>query len=178
MKRIVIADAGPLIALVGVGELDLLPRLFGSVSITTQIAQELITGGPFPDSGVLQAALSQPWLSNVNIADLLPGNWLDQCKTLMNLYQIDMGETSAMVLAGYVQAQGDTPLLVMDDFRGRVAAQHAGMSMIGTAGLLLLAKQVAAIPSVKPLLLEMRQNGYFLSDSLIEGASRLAGETD
>ena len=176
MKRIVIADAGPLIALTGVGKLDLLPRLFGNVSITTQIAQELITGGPFPDFGVLQAALSQPWLSKVDIADLLPDDWLDQCKTLMNLYQIDMGETSAMVLAGYVQAQGDTPLLVMDDFRGRVAAQHAGMSMIGTAGLLLLAKQVAAIPSVKTLLLAMRQNGYFVSDRLIADASRQAGE--
>ena len=178
MKRIVIADAGPLIALVGIGKLDLLPRLFGSVSITTQVAQEMITGGPFPDFGVLQAALSQPWLSKVDIADLLPDDWLDQCKTLMNLYQIDMGESSAMVLAGYVQAQGATPLLVMDDFRGRVAAQHAGMSMIGTAGLLLLAKQVAAIPSVKTLLLAIRQNGYFVSDRLIEGASRLAGETD
>ena len=178
MKRVVIADAGPLIALASIGKLDLLPRLFGSVSITTQVAQELITGGPFPDSGVLQAALSQTWLSNVNIADLLPDDWLDQCKTLMNLYQIDMGESSAMVLAGYAQAQGDTPLLVMDDFRGRVAVQHARISMIGTAGLLLLAKQVAAIPSVKPLLLAMRQNGYFLSDRLIEVTSRQAGELD
>ena len=178
MKRVVIADAGPLIALAGVGKLDLVPRLFGSVSITPQVALELIAGGPFPDIGVLQAALSQPWLSNVDIADLLPDDWLDQCKTLMNLYQIDLGETSAMVLAGYVQAQGDTPLLVMDDFRGRVAAQHAGVSMIGTAGLLLLAKQVAAIPSVKTLLLAMRQNGYFVSDRLIEEALRQAGETN
>ena len=176
MKRIVIADAGPLIALAGVGKLDLLPRLFGSVSITAQVAQELISVGPFPDFGVLQAALSQPWLSNVDIANLLPDDWLDQCKTLMNLYQIDMGEASAMALAGYVQAQGDTPLLVIDDFRGRMAAQHAGMSMIGTAGLLLLAKQVAAIPSVKALLLAMRQNGYFLSDRLIEVALRQVPE--
>ena len=178
MKRIVIADAGPLIALASVGKLDLLPVLFGRVSITTQIAQEVLAGGPFPDIGVLQAALSQPWLSNVDIADLLPDDWLDQCKTLTHLYQIDMGEASAMVLAGHLQAQGDAPLLVMDDFRGRVAAQHAGMSMIGTAGLLLLAKQVAAIPSVKTLLLAMRQNGYFVSNRLIEVASRQAGETD
>ena len=64
----------------------------------------------------------------------------------------------------------------MDDFRGRVAAQHAGMSMIGTAGLLLLAKQVAAIPSVKALLLAIRKNGYFVSDRLIEVAFRQAGE--
>ena len=117
-------------------------------------------------------------MSNVDIADPLPDDWLDQCKTLMNLYQIDMGEASAMVLAGYVQAQGDAPLLVMDDFRGRAATRHAGMSMIGTAGLLLLAKLLAAIASVKPLLLAMRQNGYFVSDRLIEEALRLAGETD
>ena len=176
MKRIVIADAGPLIALASIDKLGLLPQLFGKVTITTQIAQELIAGGPFPDIELLQAALTQPWLSIVDIANLLPDDWLDQCKSLMNLYQIDLGETSAMVLAHLIRAQGDVPLLVIDDFRGRAAALHAGLAMIGTTGLLLLAKQEGFADSVKPLLSALRQNGYFLSDRLIQEALRRARE--
>lgn len=64
----------------------------------------------------------------------------------------------------------------MDDFRGRNAAQHASMALIGTTGLLLLAKQTGLIDAVKPSLLALRQNGNFLSTRLIEAALRQAGE--
>ena len=176
MRRVVIADAGPLIALARVDKLDLLRQLFGRVTITTQIAQELLDGGPFPDTPTLEIALSQPWLQTVDLGNLLPDDWLDQCRDWMNLHQIDLGEASAMVLARHSQTQGDSALLVMDDFRGRNAAQHAGMAILGTTGLLLLAKQAGLVDAVKPLLLAMRQSGYFLSGRLIEAALRQAGE--
>lgn len=176
MRRIVIADAGPLIALAKINQLALLPRLFGNVTITTQIAEELVSGGQFADNELIRAALSEPWLTTIDLALLAPDAWLAQCRDLINLHQIDIGEASAMVLAQFVQAEGNAPLLVIDDFRGRAAAQHSGLALIGTAGLLLLAKQAGVAPLVKPLLLAMRQNGYFLSDRLIEAALRQAGE--
>ncbi len=138
MRRIVIADAGPLIALARIDQLDLLRQLFGQVSMTTQIAQELLAGGPFPDTPTLEIVLSQPWLQTVDVGNLLPDDWLDQCRDWMNLHQIDLGEASAMVLAQHSQAQGDSALLVIDDFRGRSAAQHTRMAIVGTTGLLLL----------------------------------------
>lgn len=176
MRRIVIADAGPLIALARIDKLDLLHQLFGQVTVTTQIARELLDGGPFPDTPALEIALSQPWLKTVDVGKLLPDDWLDQCRDWMNLHQIDLGEASAMVLAQHSQAQGDSALLVMDDFRGRSAAQHAGLAMIGTTGLLLLAKQAGLVTTVKPLMLALRQSGYFLSGRLIKVALRQAGE--
>ena len=176
MRRIVIADAGPLIALARIDKLDLLHQLFAQVTITTQIAQELLDGGPFPDTPTLEIALSQPWLQTIDVGSLLPEDWLDQCRDWMNLHQIDLGEASAMVLAQHSHAQGDSALLVIDDFRGRNAAQHAGMAILGTTGLLLLAKQAGLVDAVKPLLLAMRQSGYFLSGRLIEAALRQAGE--
>ena len=109
---------------------------------------------------------------------LLPDDWLTQCSYWMSLHQIDLSEASAMVLAQHSQAQGDSALLAMDDFRGRYSAQYAGMAMVGTTGLLLLAKQAGLVNSVKPLLLTLRQNGYFLSDRLIAAALRQAGELD
>lgn len=177
MRRIVIADAGPLIALASIGKLELLLQLFGTVTVTTQIAQELLEGGPFPDIAVLQAALTQPWLPTVDLQSVLHNDWLDECKGLMNLYQIDLGEASAMVLAQHIQAKEDiSALLIMDDFRGRNAVQHAGMALIGTTGLLLLAKKARVLNSVKPPLTALRKNSYFLSDRLIEAALRQAGE--
>lgn len=175
--RVVIADAGPLIALARIDQLGLLPSLFGQVSVTTQIAQELLDGGAFPDARVLAAALSQPWLATVDLATLLADDATERCKEWMNLHQIDMGEASALVLAQWGKAQGNMPLLVIDDHRGRSAALHAGLAMIGTTGLLLLAKQAGLVGEVKPLLLALRQSGYFLSTRLIEAALRQAQES-
>ena len=160
MKRHVIADAGPLIALARLERLDLLQRLFGTVLVTGWVADEVLTGGDFP----------------VELQDLTNPDSQAQCRDLMNLHQIDMGEASAMVLAQHLASQGDAAMLLMDDFRGRSAAQHSGFSLIGTTGLLLLGKQVGAIVAVKPRLLALREHGYFLSDRLIASALEQAGE--
>ena len=160
MKRHVIADAGPLIALARLERLDLLKRLFGTVLVTGWVADEVLTGGDFP----------------VELQDLTNPDSQAQCRDLMNLHQIDMGEASAMVLAQHLASQGDAAMLLMDDFRGRSAAQHSGFSLIGTTGLLLLGKQVGASVAVKPCLLALREHGYFLSDRLIASALEQAGE--
>ena len=160
MKRHVIADAGPLIALARLERLDLLQRLFGTVLVTGWVADEVLAGGDFP----------------VELQDLTNPDSQAQCRDLMNLHQIDMGEASAMVLAQHLASQGDAAVLLMDDFRGRSAAQHSGFSLIGTTGLLLLGKQVGAIVAVKPCLLALREHGYFLSDRLIASALEQAGE--
>jgi len=173
MARIVIADAGPLIALTRIGHLVLLNKLFGGVSVTSIVADEVLQGGDFSDSSVLSQAFAQTWLQPVNVDSL---DRLSQAKSLMNLYQIDPGEASSMVLAQQAHTQGDQALLVMDDLRGRSAAQHARLPVIGTAGVLLLAKRQGHVTDVKPLLLDLRQNGYFLSQRLIDSAIQQAGE--
>jgi len=51
------------------------------------------------------------------------------------------------------------------------------LEVTGTAGVLILAKQKGLIPSVRELLVQMREHGYWLSNELIETAVRLADET-
>ncbi len=180
MKRLVLADAGPLIALARIGQLALLPGLFGEVTITQQVAAELVGGGSFPDSADLEIALGQKWLKTVDQASgqelAIGGDVVALCRDLMNLHQIDLGEASALVCAAQCQSQGDRALLVMDDFRGRAAAKVEGVAVLGTAGLLLLAKQASLVRAVKPLLAELRGNGYFLSARLVEATLAQAGE--
>lgn len=167
------ADAGPLIALAGIGHLALLHTLFGCVRVTSTVADEVLQGGNFPDGSVLAQALAQNWLQRVNVDS---PDQLSQARILMNLHQIDAGEASSMVLAQQAHAKGNKALLVMDDLRGRNAAQHARINVIGTTGVLLLAKRQGQVSHVKPLLLDLRQNGYFLSQRLIDSALQQAGE--
>jgi predicted nucleic acid-binding protein len=176
MKRVVIADAGPLIALARLNRLDLLPRLFGTVTVTQWVVNEVLAGGKFEDTAMLQTAFAQPWLRIHEPHDMADSMWQTQCQDLVNLHQIDMGEATALVLALQTVAQGDSALVLMDDFRGRSAAAHGGVAHMGTAGLLVLAKKVGDVDAVKPLLLALRQSSYFLSDGLIAAATALAQE--
>lgn len=172
MKKIVIADAGPLIALARIGQLDLLAQLFGTVTLTDLVALEISGGGIFPDTEALVKTLAQPWLETITLSE----NSLEACRDWVNLHQIDMGEASALVLASQHIAQGDEVLVIVDETRGRQAAQHAGMAILGTAGLLLLAKKFGLVPTVKPLLLALQAQSYFLSARLVEAVLRQAGE--
>ena len=172
MKKVVIADAGPLIALARIGQLQLLSQLFGEVFLTDVVALEITTGGVFPDSQALQNALAQSWLQTVTLPDASP----EACRDWINLHQIDMGEASALVLASQCQAQGDDVLLVMDETRGRQAAAHAHIAIIETAGLLILAKNEHLLAAVKPLLAALQAQNYFLSARLLEAVLRQAGE--
>ena len=175
-RRVVIADAGLMIGLARIGQLDLLPRLFGEVSVTSWVAEEVLAGGDLPDVAALKAAFAQPWLHTLTVADEDAGAWDEACRALINLYQIDMGEAGALVVAQQLAAQGDAALLLIDDPRGRQAALHSRVAVLGTAGLLVLARQAGAIDAIRPLLLALRQGGYFLSDWLIEAVLAQTGE--
>ena len=67
-------------------------------------------------------------------------------------------------------------LLVIDDILGRVSARRLGLSITGIVGVLIRAKEAALIPAVCPLLGEIRRQGYWLSDQLLDAAAKLAGE--
>jgi predicted nucleic acid-binding protein len=176
MQRVVIADAGPLIALARIGHLALLSQLFGSVSVTAWVADEVLSGGDFPDSAALRSAFKEPWLQTIDIPSQDADAWQAQCQALIHLHQIDMGEASALVLAHTLADRGDAALLLMDDYRGRQAALHGSVATMGTAGVLMLAKQVGAISTVRPLLVSLRNSGYFLSDRLVESVLAQSGE--
>lgn len=47
-KRIVVADASPLIGLASAGAFDLLRQLYGQITITDIVRDEVLSGGPLP----------------------------------------------------------------------------------------------------------------------------------
>ena len=65
---------------------------------------------------------------------------------------------------------------IIDDERARTTAVSAGFQIIGLAGILLLAKQLRFIPSVKSLLDELRNKNFRLSDEIYKEILKKAGE--
>ncbi len=84
----------------------------------------------------------------------------------------DSGERDAVALAHQLGLA-----VLLDDRTARAAARRVGVSVFGTAGLLIEPKAAGLIPSVRTLLEQIRDNGNWLSDTLIDHAASLAGET-
>lgn len=164
LTRVVIADAGPLIALSRVGQLLLLRGLFGTVEITGQIRAEVLDGGSFPGQHAIAAALQAGWL-RCHAIDLAP--WQPRYPG------VDEGEASAMLLA----ETHPVSLLIMDDRAGRAEASARGFAVMGVAAVVGLAKRQGPIPLAAPILSEMHANGYFIANDVIAAVLARVGES-
>lgn len=155
----VVCNSGPLIALSGIQRLDLLRDLFGEALISETVRDELLAGSD--GSSLL---LSAPW---IKVSVLAPS--VDPL--LISL--LDKGEAATITLA----LQVSTALVLMDEVKGRrVARDIYGLAVIGTGRLLAEAKKAGSVTRVKPLIEQMRENGYWLADKIVAEILRQAGE--
>lgn len=85
----------------------------------------------------------------------------------------DAGEREAISLAMEIAATA----ILLDDLPARKVATRLGMHVVGSAGVLLLAKENDLITFVAPHLNTMRVNGLYVSTELYAHVLRAAGET-
>lgn len=167
-KRVVIADAGLLIALARVEALYLLRDLFGRVCITTTVRDELLPAeSTFADSDLLAQSLNEDW---IDVVDVAPINY----KPLNP--GVDAGEASSIQVAKQWQEAGDAVLIVMDDRAGRLEAKSRGLTLIGSAAVIGLAKTQGLIPAARPLLEQIVASGYFIGPSVVSVILANVGE--
>lgn len=159
----VLVDAGPLIALSKVGALHVLRDMFIRVATSEQVRAEVLRAPGRPGVEELRAAFASGWLiaHAVDLDDWQPGR-----------PGIDSGEASILFLASLLEA----PLLIVDDRAARLEARSCGHALIGTAGIIGLARSQGYIPAAKPVLLAMREQGYFLGDDVIAAVLTKVGE--
>ncbi len=163
MREIVLADAGPLIALSRIDALDLLPGVFGRVMITAEIREEVLPAIDYRGRDLIAGALAAGWLS------CLPESTSDWQPINPGL---DAGECSAISAA--LQIPGC--LLIIDDRAGRAEAKAHGLSVIGTAAVIGLARVQGLIPAARPLLEQLQPAGYFIHPNIVEAVLREIGE--
>ena len=161
MERFVAADASPLIGLATAGVLHVLRELFGTVTITRLVKDEMTGGRRRPGAEAIDAAMRDGWL---RVAPAPPETW--------RLTGIDAGEASTIALA----AQREGALLLIDDALGRAQAAALGLEMLDVAGILLAAKRARLVRAVKPLVARLARRGFTMPDDARQSLLRDAGE--
>ncbi len=85
---------------------------------------------------------------------------------------LDKGEASAIAFA---IEQGDC-LLIIDDYKGRKYAEQLGIKITGTLGVIIDAKLIGYIKSVKPLLEKIKETDFRLTPELEKKTLEKSGE--
>ena len=159
-----VSNSSPLIGLSAIGLLDLLPALYGTIHIPEAVYEEVVVKGK-GRAGAKRIAKA-PWITRHTIADQQA---VMQFRNQTNLQQ---GESEAILLAARLNAT----TIILDDADARVVATAQGLSVIGTVGILLLAKQNKLIPAVKKPLDALVAYGIRISPALYHAALVKAGE--
>jgi len=144
-----VIDSTCLISLDQVGRLELLPNLFDPIVAPPEVLRE--------------SGLSLPWLRIE-----APSN--PALLTALKV-QVDDGEAEAIALATERQQR-----IILDDRRARDLAHRMGLKVIGTVGILVRAKHVGLLTWVHPILNELTEKGFRLSEDLKREVLHLAGE--
>lgn len=146
---IVIADTTCFILLDKIGEMELLRILFGTVTTTNIIAEEFGSALPI-------------WVKIETVKDTQFQSTLD----------IDPGEASAIALAMEIGSS----LLILDDGKGRKAAQRLNLNFTGSLGLFLKAKTAGIIPAIQPIIAKVQQTDFRYTEAVLQEILSLAGE--
>lgn len=157
------ADTSPLIAFSRINHFDLLFHLFGQVITTKEVAEECLSNMALPGAVAIDGLIQSGKLEIRTNIDTQPYSSLFDV--------LDLGEITAIALASQLKS-----VLLIDEKLGRGAAKEMGIKIIGTAGILLLAKQKQLIRAVSPLIDDLHKAGYFISAALKSEILKLSGE--
>lgn len=155
---IVVPDAGPLIYLATADHLDLLTRLYDRVVVPRIVHDEVVVAGAgLPGSAQVAAAA---W---IEVQDAEPDAELAR--------SLDRGEAAAIPLAARLGAT-----LLCDDADARAEARRRELVVIGTLGVLLLAKDRGLVARIEPIVRSMRSAGMYVAERLLREVLDAADE--
>ena len=155
-----LCNTAPMQYLFQLGQLELLPRLYGRIVLPHACVLEIGAG--------LRRGVHLPAIGALDWADAGPGG-LAVLPELMG--RLGAGECEAITLA----AAGNHRL-VMGDALARKAAEALGLRVSGTLGILLRAKREGHLAGVAPPLDRLHRLGFRLHPRTRTACLRLAGE--
>ena len=157
----VISDTSPLQYLHQVGLLNLLPVLYGQITIPPAVAHELEQGRR----------------QGLDLPDVDTLSWM-QVKAAKEAHEIDsargLGPGEREVLALALNARD--ALAILDDARARHYARLLRISFTGTLGVLLRAKHNGQLAAVAPVMDQLDLLGFRLDPKTCESVLSLARE--
>ena len=148
-----VVNASPLIVLAKIDKLDLLTHLADELLVPQAVVDE-INAGPEVDAARAFLASSPLPVVEVSAHPIILGWDLGSGETAVLSYAFDHPEWK----------------VVIDDGAARRCARSLGVSMIGTLGVILKARQSGLIPAAAPLLRALQAHGFRLDDRVIRAA--------
>lgn len=149
---LIVCDSSILISLSSINHLWILKKLSDRVIIPEKVYEEVVIAGS-GKPGAFEISKSV-WLERKTATNL---NYVKRlCKVL------NPGESEAIALAKELKAD----LIVLDDELARKIARNEGFKVSGLLALIVKAKKEQLIPSVKPILNELKAKGFYLSETL------------
>ena len=161
-ERAIVCDTTVLLYLSRTGQTRLLSAQFAPIHVPEAVLLELDMGRVTRRDTIDPRRLA--WAHIVHVPqtaiDRLPPN------------RLGSGERSVLA---YAQAH-TIDVVGLDDLQARQLAQRMGLSVVGTLGVLLRAKQAALIPTVRPLLDAVIAQGFRMHADVYRDVLRMAQE--
>jgi len=159
--RKVIVNSTPLIALCKVNQLELLHRIYGEITIPQAVFNEVTQKNDLVKKEVASAS----WVHVEAVRDTKARR--------MYRAKLHEGEVEVMILA---QEHEGEHLVIIDDNAARKTAQFLGLTLTGTIGVLIKAKELGYIDAVMPFVNRMEESEIYFSESLKARVKRLSHE--
>jgi uncharacterized protein len=156
---LIVADSSALIALATCDALHLLLEVYDDVKVPEAVYMETVSPEK-PQSDILASFLTGRVVQ------------VDTSRSVLAAGGLGRGEIEAMTL--YKQLSAD--LLLIDDQRARLIAEHNQIQCIGALGFLLIAKQEGKLNKVTPYVQKLRNSSLYYGDALLDKVLELAGE--
>lgn len=156
----VVSDTTPIISLLKIAKLELLKHIYSEIFIPVSVFEEIEAGRNrkhYRDISQLN------WIRIEEIKDKRAGKYFLDLHT---------GEAEAIILASEISAD----LIIMDEKLGRYYAKHADLKVTGTLGVLAKAKELGFIKEIKPLVKELIEKDFWISEKTLEAFLILVGE--
>jgi predicted nucleic acid-binding protein len=156
-----IVNASPLILLAKIGRIDLLQMDGVDVVVPAAVLDEIAAHGE--GDLVAEVVRGEDWLAIVP-SPPVPDD--------IKARRLGAGESAVLSLA---LTEPDVEV-VLDDMAARRCAGDLKIRCVGTLGLVLIAKELGAIPEARPVVEQLRRAGLYLTDELAHAALKLVGE--
>jgi predicted nucleic acid-binding protein len=149
---IVIADTSPINYLIEIGEVEVLPALYGRVLVPPSVCAEL--------QRARASERVRTWIAQ-------PPRWLEvrapKGSPDAELARLDAGERDAILLAEELGADQ----LIIDEIRGRREAERRRLPFTGTLGVLAAAAE-SGLLELRSAVDRLRQTNFHIAENILD----------
>ena len=146
----VVSNSTPIIALIRIGELNLLEKIFKKIVIPKSVNEEITV----KDKIGYSELENKKWIQVLDVKDILAVDLLRE--------NLDKGESEAIILAKEIDAE----ILLIDEKAARKHLKMLNINFIETLGILKLLKERNFINETKSYVDRLIKSGFRISKKL------------